>query len=101
MTTAFRPGHPWSLGSQSRLWMTVVALVSMRPWSPSTVVFWLIWHSWKLRSFCSARDCHDFRVWAGIMGKKESHYVTTQRRSEEHTSELQSLMRSPYAVFCL
>src|SRR3546814_5599519 len=23
------------------------------------------------------------------------------RRSEEHTSELQSLMRNPYAVFCL
>jgi len=24
-------------------------------------------------------DCQDFRVRAGIMGKKESHYVTTQR----------------------
>ena len=24
-------------------------------------------------------DCQDFRVWAGIMGKKESHYVSTQR----------------------
>ena len=24
------------------------------------------------------RDCQDFRVWVGIMGKKESHYVTTQ-----------------------
>src|SRR3546814_1849430 len=27
--------------------------------------------------------------------------VLTQQRSEEHTSELQSLMRSSYAVFCL
>jgi very-short-patch-repair endonuclease len=27
----------------------------------------------------SARDCQDFRVWPGIMGNKESHYVTTQR----------------------
>src|SRR3546814_5831877 len=27
--------------------------------------------------------------------------VATQLRSEEHTSELQSLMRIPYAVFCL
>src|SRR3546814_7554745 len=26
---------------------------------------------------------------------------TAQHRSEEHTSELQSLMRSSYAVFCL
>src|SRR3546814_9355744 len=27
--------------------------------------------------------------------------TTTRRRSEEHTSELQSLMRISYAVFCL
>src|SRR3546814_1201863 len=27
--------------------------------------------------------------------------VTTEERSEEHTSELQSLMRISYAVFCL
>src|SRR3546814_9972708 len=26
---------------------------------------------------------------------------TERRRSEEHTSELQTLMRIPYAVFCL
>src|SRR3546814_5246029 len=29
------------------------------------------------------------------------HYVQTPYRSEEHTSELQSLMRISYAVFCL
>src|SRR3546814_9750893 len=28
-------------------------------------------------------------------------YIDSQRRSEEHTSELQSLMRISYAVFCL
>src|SRR3546814_2579571 len=28
-------------------------------------------------------------------------YLTHERRSEEHTSELQSLMRISYAVFCL
>src|SRR3546814_4418348 len=27
--------------------------------------------------------------------------ITVPRRSEEHTSELQSLMRTSYAVFCL
>src|SRR3546814_7874143 len=27
--------------------------------------------------------------------------IDPERRSEEHTSELQSLMRNPYAVFCL
>src|SRR3546814_10021225 len=30
-----------------------------------------------------------------------SSSATTRRRSEEHTSELQSLMRISYAVFCL
>src|SRR3546814_8119007 len=29
------------------------------------------------------------------------HRVSPRRRSEEHTSELQSLMRISYAVFCL
>src|SRR3546814_17307732 len=28
-------------------------------------------------------------------------FPTSRRRSEEHTSELQSLMRNSYAVFCL
>src|SRR3546814_10515331 len=28
-------------------------------------------------------------------------FTDLQRRSEEHTSELQSLMRNSYAVFCL
>src|SRR3546814_9185755 len=30
-----------------------------------------------------------------------NRHQITQRRSEEHTSELQSLMRISYAVFCL
>src|SRR3546814_2268304 len=34
----------------------------------------------------------------GPMLKEE---MGTDRRSEEHTSELQSLMRTSYAVFCL
>src|SRR3546814_7253164 len=31
----------------------------------------------------------------------DEHRVGAERRSEEHTSELQSLMRISYAVFCL
>src|SRR3546814_5226790 len=33
--------------------------------------------------------------------KRHQHEQEKQRRSEEHTSELQSLMRISYAVFCL
>src|SRR3546814_2239718 len=41
-----------------------------------------------------------------IIAKLETHLIITlacrtMRRSEEHTSELQSLMRISYAVFCL
>src|SRR3546814_14961876 len=32
---------------------------------------------------------------------RSSYRASSPRRSEEHTSELQSLMRSSYAVFCL
>src|SRR3546814_2289515 len=34
-------------------------------------------------------------------GKREVNIVRIEPRSEEHTSELQSLMRLSYAVFCL
>src|SRR3546814_6795591 len=32
---------------------------------------------------------------------RDAHYREALERSEEHTSELQSLMRNSYAVFCL
>src|SRR3546814_6931406 len=38
------------------------------------------------------------RVEPGAMGR---HGASDSKRSEEHTSELQSLMRISYAVFCL
>src|SRR3546814_9231937 len=72
-----------------------------------------------------SRDCHDRRCrrhrqlcpdsdrWvSGGFGRVEGHTAWRERgqgggrarwcgRSEEHTSELQSLMRISYAVFCL
>src|SRR3546814_9512738 len=36
-------------------------------------------------------------VWSGLTPNS----ITAPQRSEEHTSELQSLMRISYAVFCL
>src|SRR3546814_5168734 len=37
------------------------------------------------------------RGWRRVGGNRDDQ----RQRSEEHTSELQSLMRIPYAVFCL
>src|SRR3546814_5667518 len=48
-------------------------------------------HVWVLASHLAA---HPYS-WRSILGS------CAQRRSEEHTSELQSLMRISYAVFCL
>src|SRR3546814_7250407 len=36
-----------------------------------------------------------------LKAKNNFFYISTRSRSEEHTSELQSLMRISYAVFCL
>src|SRR3546814_6593249 len=42
-----------------------------------------------------------FRAQTVVMSQTEIHPQVKIRRSEEHTSELQSLMRISYAVFCL
>src|SRR3546814_4404716 len=42
-----------------------------------------------------------WRARSEILGGNRGHHGTDLERSEEHTSELQSLMRISYAVFCL
>src|SRR3546814_2685359 len=37
----------------------------------------------------------------GVVGEADGFCLRIEGRSEEHTSELQSLMRISYAVFCL
>src|SRR3546814_8718308 len=47
-------------------------------------------------------DINNYNI--GPLTRSENHYTGDSyagRRSEEHTSELQSLMRISYAVFCL
>src|SRR3546814_4205071 len=38
---------------------------------------------------------------SGVPGHRLENVLAVPARSEEHTSELQSLMRNSYAVFCL
>src|SRR3546814_3242312 len=40
-------------------------------------------------------------VMEGLKGLDSVAYIRFASRSEEHTSELQSLMRTSYAVFCM
>src|SRR3546814_4876979 len=46
-------------------------------------------------------DVARFAVLQRAVGEARRALLCDQRRSEEHTSELQSLMRISYAVFCL
>src|SRR3546814_10908400 len=52
----------------------------------------------------SAKTHHqnvDFNIFEGMPVRGLPSHTISQCRSEEHTSELQSLMRISYAVFCL
>src|SRR3546814_6421537 len=55
------------------------------------------------RRGCRARRAHPpFAACAGLYGRGRAQgAVLRAGRSEEHTSEIQSLMRISYAVFCL
>src|SRR3546814_2852540 len=48
-----------------------------------------------------ALDGHRFLDWPSSENPEAIHAGLQALRSEEHTSELQSLMRISYAVFCL
>src|SRR3546814_10841582 len=52
------------------------------------------WKYWKVTGFLKVPLLRSSPGWKRRLSGK-------QRRSEEHTSELQSLMRISYAVFCL
>src|SRR3546814_4527550 len=52
------------------------------------------WHSLVVQT-------HVHRVSVTVTHGGEAKRVSPHERSEEHTSELQSLMRISYAVFCL
>src|SRR3546814_10282024 len=65
---------------------------------------WFEIEAWTEANFCSDFICRNRSIARSRRrnGRCEfSARLFSQRRSEEHTSELQSLMRISYAVFCL
>src|SRR3546814_5724452 len=57
-------------------------------------------HDGRRHALVPAED-EDRAPRAEVLQEFSRHVALLQRRSEEHTSELQSLMRISYAVFCL
>src|SRR3546814_3716024 len=58
-------------------------------------------HGFKERIPCIETGLHHDTAWKRLVIWRHSSFVQGPIRSEEHTSELQSLMRISYAVFCL
>src|SRR3546814_1160248 len=65
-----------------------IADMAIWPWYGGLVKGWL----YNAAEFLSVQDYMNVVRWVDQI---------SARRSEEHTSELQSLMRNSYAVFCL
>src|SRR3546814_8075237 len=79
------------------LMSAVHAFHFLRPWWLLALIpAWAlcVWLGWRRRNTGS---------WAGIIDAEllARLRLETGLRSDEHTSELQSLMRNSYAVFCL
>src|SRR3546814_8070141 len=87
--TASSPNSSWSVSK------TVTAMI------PS------IWSNSSIRGqngssgSARVRQWRSFFFWDGSCGSFSIRRALRSLRSEEHTSELQSLMRISYAVFCL
>src|SRR3546814_8031576 len=61
-------------------------------------------HGWRTLDGSRPRDSrphHSVLLWRRREFLPDCHRRHLEHRSEEHTSELQSLMRISYAVFCL
>src|SRR3546814_2381345 len=56
---------------------------------------------WTLPAALGVRKACPGREIVAISGDYDFQFMIEELRSEEHTSELQSLMRSSYDVFCL
>src|SRR3546814_3881527 len=75
-------------------------VIAMEGWDPKGPGFgWPADRVW-INPSPNAANVNMARAYAGTV-MVEGATLSEGRRSEEHTSELQSLMRSSYAVFCL
>src|SRR3546814_3212592 len=81
-TTLFRSHLVGNGGMKRQPWARIAGIIAL-----AAAILWLMGRTPICR-------CGDVKLWHGVV-------ASAQNRSEEHTSELQSLMRISYAVFCL
>src|SRR3546814_7331668 len=92
------------------LWVVVLLMVRRPPRStrtdtlvPYTTLFRSHWVRPPAATSPHAAASHRRNANEHAVGNRRTHHITSTQatRSEEHTSEIQSLMRLSYAVFCL
>src|SRR3546814_2585013 len=99
---------PWKSGTDGRLTSLIVQSRSMRiaPGFMLSIIITIL----GLQNLALWRFLGVFPGWLYVIGILLAGFVSwsmtrmqlsQNHRSEEHTSELQSLMRTSYAVFCL
>src|SRR3546814_4122593 len=91
-------------GAYAVSWVVLLTLLVMSAGS----VYWIVINTFKNISLRRSADRVVSTFWETTNAQDAIRYMEEQsrsepfsKRSEEHTSELQSLMRISYAVFCL
>src|SRR3546814_6074010 len=89
-------------------WMAIVPSSLPRIWIPRALCFWrmVVSIGGTISLEQLAHPAHSLARWPAIEQAVRSYLAISAPdliliRSEEHTSELQSLMRISYAVYCL
>src|SRR3546814_2856017 len=86
----------------SDLWVRVGAvlltLMGGFPWT--LIAYWMVAWMGTAKPFALYGSTEEAKFWQGVRSNPAAS-TRDIKRSEEHTSELQSLMRISYAVFCL
>src|SRR3546814_2033340 len=88
---ALKAASPGGLRTLGRS-LTLPSLSHLKSWRMPKGISWGI-----LTANCLAQSL----LAVGVVASLYAGYLAPEFRSEEHTSELQSLMRISYAVFCL
>src|SRR3546814_4640629 len=65
------------------------------------VIHWVFSSSWRPQEVILQYRPHECLSSRTVISPRQAATAISSVRSEEHTSELQSLMRISYAVFCL
>src|SRR3546814_2696522 len=93
--TSFKPDAELGMHTSNPFWVVAPTLVHFK-----NLIFDTAFPEWMLNTLIIAVAATFISLFASVFAAYAIERLRFQGRSEEHTSELQSLMRISYAVFC-